>query len=291
MFCPDGYFHWGEMLEQVGYWSDTSLIADALVANERDPSLAFSTYPRALISLVPEIVDLKTFEFLLGLKRSWAVANYMQQNIPYLCSPTGAVLRGNWWTGRHADKLDWCGWQWPPNEMSEFSSYFEFFEKGSFDAQSIWLRFPCIDHELGLVKLKVNSLQLLMSALDLHGSEEESQAKRILETCFRPFEGWALCWKTEILPKTLGDALHDLGLVSDSWSYLLDSETAGSASGPQKSGVERCRDEVLSAFPDGKGSNTWSQIEDASGWSRRQINRAVLEYDEMRDWAKGGRMT
>lgn len=288
MFCPDGYFHWGEMLENVGHWSETSLFADALAANDHDPSLAFSSYPKALYSLVPEMVDLRTFNFFLSLRHSWVVANYMQQHVPYLCSPTGAVLRGSWWTGRHADKLDWCQWHWPPNEMSEFSSFFEFFENGNFDAKSIWQRFPCIDHELGLIKLKVNSLQLFMSALDLQGTEDETLAKRILDTCFRPFEGWALCWKNDILPEYLGDALQDLGLVSDSWSYLLKSGSEASAMTPQKSGVERCRDEVLSGFPEGKGLNTWEQIESITGWSRRQINRAVLEFEEMRSWAKAG---
>ncbi|MCE8539802.1 hypothetical protein KBY27_20260 [Ruegeria pomeroyi] len=90
----------------------------------------------------------------------------------------------------------------------------------------------------------------------------------------RPFQGGFLC-----LSASDADACFQHMQTAHK-----DDDTRDDKKHASSDNIVRC---LLEAFPDGKASETWENVERVVGYSRRSIIRA-LDSREMRWWASGG---
>lgn len=295
MFCPEGYIHWGDFLGMTEYWAETVIAAENLVQLGEDPTKASDDRGRASVlhKAFPEILGVDGMvgnfdeaQFVYELFHTWIIANFIQNHLPVMCSPTGTILKTNWWISRHADQLDWCHWSWPPQKNLSFLRYFDNYRRGNFNGKDIDARFPCLDPSTGVIVTKNNSESLL--GLALNADENSESVHRIFEQCIKPFAGWSLCWKAEELPKTLEQVFDELGIISESWRSILGDTPSSTKSGFASKGMAYTLSCVLDAFPDGKGNATWAEVENRVGYSRRSILRAIKASPTHSNWAAIG---
>lgn len=269
--------------------------AQWLVENGKDPTAAFSSYAEGemlteQIRQQKSFTEMKTFgrekRFQEGLLQAWMISHFLEPRQTYACSVEGRVLKVSNVLLHHRDWLIDCAWKWPPREAAEFRTYYELFDQGSFSEHEIFDRFCCLDAETGLIKEKNITRSGLEDAVS--DPDRRQAAKVLIGTVVKPFSGWALCWKEDCLPETLEECLNELGLVEDRWRGALSNE--GSTRPRQRvgAGLAATLASVLEAYPEGKGAATWLEVEDRVGYSRRNINRALAQSEEHRDWATRG---
>lgn len=273
------------------YWASGVYQARWLAKNGRDVSIAFSSQAEAEV-LTQQFRDQTSFaevrdhgrikQFEEGLFQAYIISQFLASRQAYACSPQGSVLKVSSVIHHHRDWLIDCHWEWPARENAAFYSYFKFFDEGKFSADDVFDRFCCFDASTGLIKEKNITLKGLEDAAGY--PDYERAAQNLLSVLIRPLTGWALCWKEDTLPETLEECLDELGLVEDDWRMALHGEKVQS----QGTGLAATLASVLEAYPNGKGTDTWPQVESRVGYSRRNIVRALNTSVEHRGWATRG---
>lgn len=96
------------------------------------------------------------------------------------------------------------------------------------------------------------------------------------------FQGWAVCFRDTDVPRTTNDIMTLLELNA------LDFMMPGTHQRNPDEQLKYVYDCVIKAFPKGKGTTSWDDIQEKVGYSRRHIERAFKIFDANRRWALGG---
>jgi hypothetical protein len=289
MFTPEGYWSWSEMVEATSEW--TLEIVATSIAPEIPPKRLENAPNQCRELLLKKLVSNKSVEnlseaaFAYGLLELWILANFMDTYDAVLCSPEAKTLRCPPLISAHGDALDW--WLWPLSKEKisngEAHRYFEAFRAGKFHIQDARSRFCAIDFETGDVKLKPNSVSLLNSAS--YGFSDSEESNRFIDEQIRPLIGWSLCWNDDVIPETRTELYSSLGFGDLDWSAFDDD---GSKSRTSAMAGQNILDCVMTAYPNGKGTVTWQDVEVKVGYSRRSIMRALKQNGQHSTWATTG---
>jgi hypothetical protein len=290
MFAPDGYHTWVEMCDAAGEWSQDIMIAS--IPPELNNSLQElpSSSRRRLISerLVSSghVQSYQEAEFTQDLLALWLLANFMDTYEIILCSPEGLKMRCPGIVKAHGDALDWCQWVFPDGKFEQggFHGYYENFRAGLFDIRAARDRFVAIDHDTGLLKLKNNTANLMYHSSYGHGSDLR-EIEEVIKKFVNPYVGWAICFHPDAGPENLMDFFYQLGFDKLDWDMFAHSGKPSSQQMGSRIDVVEC---VFSAFPNGKGGNSWAVVEDKVGYSRRHIVRALKQCGRYDGWAQHG---
>lgn len=283
MFAPEGYVRWDEVLEEIELWAQAVILARVYDANGKDPSIPFEKLPPISSgAMVKAGVAESHIEarFTFDLLQVWMLCQFIEQFEPVLAKPTSETFRCAYPICLHRDRLDWCIWDWPPSQISEFKRYFEYSRAGQFGRAEILARFCVIEPATGIVTQKNGSIEALDIAM-------HADARRPNEwfDYVRPFLGWSVCWREEVFTYELADFLENAGLIDEAlWARGAGQSTLAyseSASEVNAVNVVNC---MIESFPDGKGRATWSDVEARVGYSRRTIVRAVKRDARVSNW-------
>lgn len=289
MFTPEGYWSWHELCEAAKDWTEQIVIRSIM------PKAYFEDTPLRPYKLRQDLHEKlvssgkaenhSEARFAMELMELWVLATFMDLYEAVLCSPDGRTLRCPPILKAHADGFEY--WSWPlSNEKvshGEAGGYFEFFRAGSFGIADSYARFVAIDHETGDIRLKANTRRLLQATSYNLGGTDDSVHKFIDEQ-IRPLIGWSICWDDEVFPETERDLFVTLGFVDLDWTDVDDVAPQNSDASSYKN-IVAC---VLEAYPSGKGTAIWDEVENKAGYSRRSIVRALKAEGAYSTWAKGG---
>lgn len=289
MFAPEGYWTWDEMFEASKNWTHQivvrSILPEIMKAKSEPPT--HEVHKAICDKLVNSgrSENLSEAQFAMELMELLILAKFMDLYDAVLCSPDGRTLRCPPILKSHGDALDW--WIWPLSKEKishgEAHGYFEAFRAGKFSIADALDRFVAIDYRTGTVKLKANTVRLLCGSSYGHGVDENA-VLNFIDAQIRPIIGWSICWKQEILPETEQDLILSLGFAGLDWSDIRGRSSIPSETNGYKH-VSNC---VMEAFPDGKGTEIWTEVEKKVGYSRRHIRRALMDEGIYETWARGG---
>jgi len=221
----------------------------------------------------------------MELLELWILGTFMDLYEAVLCSPDGRTLRCPPILKSHADAFEY--WTWPlANEHisdGEARGYFENFRSGNFGIADAYERFVAIDPRTGDVRLKANTVRLLLST-SYNLGETEHDIHRFIDEQIRPLIGWSICWNTDALPETERDLFISLGFLDLDWGDIDNVAPQNSGASSTKN-IVKC---VLEAYPDGKGTTIWPEVATKVGYSRRSIVRSLKAEGGYAAWAKGG---
>lgn len=279
MFAPLGYVAFGVVSENIRLLSEAALIrmtgSHVTGRNYRQPM------PKEMV-LAGLIEDEGNADFARELIEEILLATLFEMAPPLICSTQGQVLSVNESLFIHADRLDWIYVRWPIDRMSEFSTYFRLSREHSFNGAAIRQRYCFLDLIRGTIAVKNNSKSLLRSF-----TATDTEWENALASSAEAFRGWSLCWldtdlpsSTELLQRTFPDN-------DDKWDWTSFFQDEGQA---KTSASERVLSELLEAFPNGKGKNTWSVVQKKVGYDRRTIERALAATGR-KDWKGPGEHT
>ena len=271
MFCPVGYVSFSDALSNI---DDLCFYAYLKMTGQREEGQVFRLSQDDEMIRSGLVKNRGNGQFARELMMEILLARLLELSPPLACSPNGTVMQLSEPFFLHADRLDWIHIRWPLDEMSEFSSYFDYHKAGKFSGISVRQRYCFIDAELGLITIKHNSRRLFDSAW--HSSEQwGSQMISLAEN----FKGWSLCWNESDLPTS-----HDL--VSQAfpveagqsfWMAAFSEQTD-----PMGNSSDRILSMLLEAYPEGK-KDKWDIVERRVGYSRRAIERALADTNR-KDW-------
>jgi len=284
MFTPEGYWSWHDAVHSASEWT-LEIVAASLAPEltyeqlEAAPHRCKEAIYKKFVS-TNRVENLSEARFAFDLLELWILANFMDSYEAVLCSPTGTTLRCPPLLSAHGDAFDWWTWPLSKEKMSdgEAYGYFNAFRAGLFHIGHAQERFCAIDFNTGYVRLKANTVNLLSSASYGH-SETRAETLRFIDEQIRPIVGWSICWNPAEMPKTREELFESLG-----FGDLKLSEKSGS-NGRGAENVLQC---ILQAFPDGKGDETWPNVEEKVGYSRRSIVRTLKQKGLYSEWAQGG---
>lgn len=290
MFAPRGYYTWNEVARATNDWAETIVRAHHLgvpksrLADYIEGEDEYAYLWMEHLKANPTEVAIHPHE--VHLLSAYLMANFMLSTPVSMCSPTGTVLRAPEVALVHADRFDYCVWDWERHESSQFRIFYQSATDGSLKAANPWDRFCFAEQFSGSINLKNNSIKTVLRAShswDLN----EADVKRVITH----FLGWALCWhaddipkKTEMIFNAMGGEFIDFAKAWDQLDQGPRNVRESAKVGSSLDFVYQC---LIEVFPDGKGHATWAEIESKTGYSRRQINRA-LKQQNASWWASGG---
>ena len=287
MFTPEGYWSWTELVDASAEWTLEILaasLAPELTSDrlENDRHRCKQTICEKLVAS-NRVENRKEAAFSLELLELWVLANFMDSHEAVLCSPDGRTLRCPPLIKAHGDAFDWWIWPLSKEKMShgEAVRYFEAFREGIFHIGHAQERFCAIDYETGTIRLKPNTVNLLWSASYGHCASE-ADILRFIEDHIRPIVGWSICWNPEDIPDTKMEVFGNLGFGDLNWEAQNGSKAKRQTDTTNQKHIIDC---LATAFPDGKGSATWSTVEKKVGYSRRSIVRALKQNGQYSEWA------
>ena len=277
MFGPEGYIRYVDMVQEVDEWADRIVAAHRLAELGLEPSVAFKVdvvanglivdtefknafgegpnkadnYGKiAELSLFQKNVDERTFEAVL--LTHFVVASIMLDFDTLLCSPDGTVLRAPEGLLLHMDRLDWCGWQYPPRSNAEFHGYYKALDEGTFLPRNIADRYCFMDGFSGVVALKNNSLSGYKRAA--HSDWHEGDVERLKTQVVDPFIGWSIAWNYSKFPMTVFEIIRDHGLFQDDWHIDDKLSEESSRHNPAHRGRKPfgAKSEYFRRYPDSK---------------------------------------
>jgi hypothetical protein len=289
MFTPEGYWSWQELLDASEEWT-LQIVARSVLPNAygrpSQPSryeLKHEVYSALVSSGKAE--NLAEAQFALNLMELWVLANFMDLYDAVLCSPIGTTLRCPPLIKAHGDAFDW--WSWPLSgekfSQGEAHGYFEGFRAKMFGISDAVTRFVAVDYATGGIQLKANTLRLLSLSSYGHGMSDED-CRRFIAEQIRPIVGWSICWNAEVFPDTERELFESLGFIDLDWTDI-DSNIPKKAKSAGNKNILEC---VVAAYPDGKGTAIWEEVEAKVGYSRRSISRALRANGSYATWAKRG---
>lgn len=278
MLAPDGHYNWTEIYDSIDRLGEALFLARFEHLRGRDPVSCFLlASPFTTYSRIAEVAGTSTpaqAEFFKGLLKCWLLAQFFVTYEPFLCSREGRPIRADLQVCLHADRLDRCDWKWQWGESRELRKYFLYHDINGFCANDVYVRFCAVDHTRGIVTLKNNTAALLNAATQ-HCPVPLTDWTALVTR----FAGLSICWRHSDVPDLLSDILTDFGMPEAEWALL--AEQAPSRRSIQKNDLLR---RVLDAYPDGKGSESWSEIEQSLGLSRRMIARTLRDQGRYSGW-------
>lgn len=123
----------------------------------------------------------------------------------------------------------------------------------------------------GQIRLQIGLLDSWIAALriKLGRSRFQDALKVVTLRQLKPYQGWFLGkYRSDF-----SSFLEEVPSILPGSQHLQESESRSSA------GLDFVLKCIMEAFPDGKGSTTWSDVERRTGVSRRNINRAVERFE------------
>ena len=268
MFAPENYIRWSDLVLELHEWAHRILLAYELEQVDEDPSFAFkydtqAEVSRLMLARKNSANDEANFGHILGeieFTNSLVMYVHLSQILmnfdTLICSNSGQTMRAPLPLLLHSDRLDWCGVDWPLRKNAQFNMLFKYFDRGTFDGQSLADRFCFIDSFTGTVTLKNNSLKTMLHAshLDLNSDDVE----RFFQVGVKPFLGYSIVWNNKNFPSDMVELLSSLDQFEPHWNVaeffdpIAAEEMKKKRRGPKPTGA---RDEYLRRYPNGKPSN------------------------------------
>lgn len=294
MWSPKGYYSWNAVLTHLFETSEEVLSLAALggepvVKVNGQPGLVHSVEfylaSRGLVSKDEEAA------LYITLTTCFLMSNFLQDYPPTLASLHGQIVEVDGTFFEHKDQLHLCPFGWPLKSQTEFSSFFEYAENGTFEPYTIFDRFAFIDPMTGEICVKNGSYEFLVN----YTGHNEQQAQRLIDLATR-LTGFVVCWEEFPDEAEFRNFLSFLE-VDDTFIRALD-HVCGPATEPQKSAFEtakrprgrprkrgRARSAYWECFPKGHEheGKSWKEVhrtvEDAMGISIdiTTLKRAVRE--------------
>ncbi|ATG42644.1 hypothetical protein [Phaeobacter piscinae] len=287
MFAPRGYYTWNEISRRVSSWAQVIVRAHHLQIPD---SQLVDFILREEESVLPWLDYLKSnpkeyaiFPHEAHLLSAYLMANLLLSTPVSMCSPVGTVLRAPEAALLHADRFDFCVWDWARHESPQFRIFYQTMTDSGIEAANPWDRFCVLEQFNGIISIKNNSMDTILRALHHWDATE-----RDIERTITPFCGWALCWHQDDFPQKLEELFYEMGgeFMEFAKSWDASIETTGLKRKSKGETLDYVYECALSAFPEGKGNVTWPETEKKVGYSRRQILRA-LEHRDASWWANG----
>lgn len=264
MFCPPGYvtlnflsffFQKLEMrfIRSTGWWCvncENDERKSALSSNNKSPTSHSSYYFKSQLEKTEAILTARIFH-------AWLVDACLGSFTTYLCSPNGVLLKVENELLSHRNEIylvDWDGLNCPKH----LKSALDISQEGSVFDGFTSFRYPC-----GIIDV------------ERYDSLENGNNPAVFREVLGGFDGWAICFSEKEFPDGDPELLRALGF-DEGYLTTADEDSAGSDS---LAYVLEC---ALEAYPDGK-TDPWSTVEKKTGFSRRQINRALTKHGRT-DW-------
>lgn len=213
-------------------------------------------------------------DFLIG----WMIAKSLSEFQPHICSPEGQVFVAAPLLCFHEDRLGWYEWEWPIGNSHELSLPFARFLADGLHPIS---RFRFIDAITGTISVKTRRHEIRVFS---HQADEDVEHQIAVA---ENFDGWAVCFSEEDIPKDVGGLCKALGVQEP---FIEEAEPCLRQLKRGRPYLQdSARDAYRSVYPNGHGSVPWVEVEDnvAALMGRRvsskTIRRAVSEIQDNLD--------
>lgn len=214
-------------------------------------------------------------ELIVALVATFLLVNFLEEYPPILSNIDGNKITGEWPLFCHKDQIEACYLHWPVKDDTQFKSLFSYMADGNFGPNELFDRFAFIEGVTGKISLKNGSNQYLVNGLGC----SDAVAQFYCEVA-KQLSSYFVFWPS--FPE--GEKYRDfLGCIEidETFTKAIDLAYGALASEPVLgAGLEHTYRCFRDAFPDGKGKVPWSSVENKTGYSRRQINRALRAYSE-----------
>lgn len=274
MWCPKDYYSWNTVLNRL---LETTREVLSCVALDGEPRTLVNGKPRFTR---PVEFDLRSrgfasskedAELIIAITTCFLLSKFLEDYPPTLASLEGQFITVDSVFFEHRDQLHLCLYGWPLKSQSEYASFFEFTENGTFEPPMIFDRFAFIDAVTGEICVK-NGSQRFLTNFTFH--TEESAVKFIdLAT---QLTGFVVCWEdvpdqaefrnflsylevNDIFIRALDDAF---GPATEADKPMI-KEPKRPIGRPSKRGSVRRA--YWSLFPDGheKAGKVWKEVHQA----------------------------
>jgi hypothetical protein len=294
MWCPKDYHSWNAVLNSL-FEATEEVLSRVALGGE----------PRTLVNGKPRLIHSVEFylrsrgfasseeeaELNTAITTCFLLSNFLQDYPPTLASLVGQFITVDSIFFEHKDQLHLCSYGWPLKSQTEYASFFEFAENGTFEPPMIFDRFAFIDTTTGEICVKNGSQRFLTNFT--HHSEES--AAKLIDLATQ-LAGFVVCWEDVPNEAEFRNFLSYLE-VNDTFIRALDdafgpateaekpmiNESKRPIGRPSKKGSARRA--YWSLFPDGheKAGKVWKEVhqavDDALGYTVdiTTLKRAVRE--------------
>lgn len=287
MWCPEGFVSWGHVLSGLQTASETTLSLVCLGGELKTtvnglPKL--DHFPEHYLTSSGIAASHSEAGLMISITTVFLMSRFFEDHPPVLVGADGRIVDPEPCLLLHKDRFDYCDYNWPLNEHSPFSTFFDINRKHRFGWAQLMDRFAFIDTETGLVRIKNGAAQFLVS----HWYSSEQSAK-VAVSAIKNLENFAICWRQVPSGREYRNFLGCIE-VNDAFTAALDFAYGPSSSHQnpaqpcQAVGRPKKRDQAAVAyremFPDGHEAAglTWKvvlrKLEDKHGLS---VSEATLK--------------
>ncbi|MDO6588296.1 hypothetical protein Q4543_22645 [Salipiger sp. 1_MG-2023] len=274
MWCPPGYTSLHDVVEFAVEAEDIFIARYKLISHFLNGSLAdlessegFSEEIEQLERMVLSDSEIRLVVSGARMFSAWLLAATLRKFRPLVCSPVGITLRPSRQVFEHYSGLDRILW----SEAGESLKMRQKLARNAFEEFSSsepYRDFLYLDVSTGIIRRTESSI-------------DEIGEPNLLNDLIENFEGWSVCFETEGLPTDV------VGLIDSVDPELVKYWKGAETFQGGKSGIHqfiyKC---LIESYPDGK-TESWGAVENAVGYSRRSINRA-LDALGKQEWRTSG---
>lgn len=214
-------------------------------------------------------------QLIVSIITVFLLVNFLEENPPVLSNLGGNKLTGEWPLFCHKDQIEACYLHWPIKDDLQFQSFFRYIVEGNFGPNDLFDRFAFIQGATGQICLKNGSSHYLINGLG-YPDEVASNFCRVA----KQLSNYFIFWPSFPDDEQYRDFLSCIE-INDTFTKAIDRAYGSPASEPAVgAGLEHTYHCFRNVFPNGKGKVPWHIVEKKTGYSRRQINRALRAYSE-----------
>lgn len=278
MWCPEGFLTWTDVVSKL---IETAEEVVSLVSIECKPiaelngkyqlvhSAEFYLKSRGFAE------DYREAEVIVAIVAVFLLVNFLEEYPPILSNIDGNRITGEWPLFCHRDQIEACYLHWPIKDDAQFHSFFRYVTEGNFGPEDLFDRFAFIEGATGRIGLKNGSEHYLINGLGY----ADATARYCCEVA-KQLRDYFVFWPSFPDDEKYREFLGCIE-ISETFTKALDLAYGASVDEPMLgAGLEHAYRCFRNAYPDGKGKVPWHIVEKKTGYSRRQINRALRAHSE-----------
>lgn len=285
MWCPEGHLSWNGVINNLLRTAEEIV---SLVCVGGEPNFG-ANGKYQLAHTVEFYLEKRGFaeshqeaEMIVALVAIFLLVNFLEEYPPVLSNIAGNRITGEWPLFCHKDQIEVCYLDWPLKDDAQFESFFRYVAEGNFGPNDLFDRFAFIEGATGKISLKNGSNHHLINGLGYPDAVAQyycGVAKQL--------SGYFVFWPSFPEGQKYREFLGCIE-VNETFTKALDLAYGAFANEiALGAGLEHTYRCFRDAFPDGKGKIPWSIVEKRTGYSRRQINRALRVYSDRNEQTTG----